>query len=189
MMPEYYRDELEALTESEFYEQSGVFEHSIVVPLRFMQYLSGVRLNGIPRADSGFLFRRTDIETIRLYVDHARLLPTVLENVKRLYPPAAVGLEGLEPEKVVGFHQQVLAHAHTWTHLEHAVKVAVRLNDHYSIDGGDPNGYVGILWSIAGLHDRPWFEREIYGKIRYMTDKGIAKKYDVNDYKAEWNRA
>ena len=124
MMPEYYRDELEALTESEFYEQSGVFEHSIVVPLRFMQYLSGVRLNGIPRADSGFLFRRTDIETIRLYVDHARLLPTVLENVKRLYPPAAVGLEGLEPEKVVGFHQQVLAHAHTWTHLEHAVKVA-----------------------------------------------------------------
>lgn len=63
-----------------------------------------------------------------------------------------------------------------------AVRTAIYLNDHYSIDGGDPNGYVGILWSITGLHDRPWFEREIYGKVRYMTASGIAKKYDVAAY-------
>ena len=29
-----------------------------------------------------------------------------------------------------------------------ALETAIYLNDHYSIDGGDPNGYVGILWSI-----------------------------------------
>lgn len=67
-----------------------------------------------------------------------------------------------------------------------AIRLLIKLNDHYSIDGGDPNGYVGILWSVAGLHDRPWFERAIYGKIRYMTDTGIARKYDVERYKSQW---
>jgi deoxyribodipyrimidine photolyase len=32
------------------------------------------------------------------------------------------------------------------------------------LDGRDPNGYTGIAWSIGGLHDRAWGEREIYGK-------------------------
>ncbi len=36
-----------------------------------------------------------------------------------------------------------------------AIDIAVRLNDFYEIDGGDPNGYVGVMWSIAGVHDRP----------------------------------
>ena len=36
-MSEHYVDELESIVGSEFYEQSGVFEQSIVVPLRFMQ--------------------------------------------------------------------------------------------------------------------------------------------------------
>lgn len=53
-MSEHYVDELESIIGSEFYEQSGVFEQSIVVPLRFMQYLAGVRISGIPRADRGF---------------------------------------------------------------------------------------------------------------------------------------
>jgi len=67
-----------------------------------------------------------------------------------------------------------------------AVKNAIYLNDHYSIDGGDPNGYVGILWSIAGLHDRPWFEREIFGKIRFMSLSGLQSKFDVKAYAAKW---
>ena len=29
-----------------------------------------------------------------------------------------------------------------------------RLNDRYSLDGNDPNGYVGVMWSIAGIHDQ-----------------------------------
>lgn len=63
-----------------------------------------------------------------------------------------------------------------------AIKTAVYLNDKYSIDGGDPNGYVGILWSIAGLHDRPWFERTVFGKIRFMNAAGLRRKYDVDKY-------
>lgn len=68
-----------------------------------------------------------------------------------------------------------------------AIKHADYLNDHYSIDGGDPNGYVGVLWSIAGLHDRPWFEREVYGKIRYMNYNGLKNKFDVETYEKSWN--
>lgn len=65
---------------------------------------------------------------------------------------------------------------------EEALKTAIYLNDKYSIDGGDPNGYVGILWSIAGLHDRPWFERPVFGKIRYMNEAGLRRKFDVESY-------
>jgi deoxyribodipyrimidine photo-lyase len=65
---------------------------------------------------------------------------------------------------------------------EEAIKTAIYLNDKYSVDGGDPNGYVGILWSIAGLHDRPWFDRPVLGKIRYMNEAGLRRKYDVEKY-------
>ncbi len=60
------------------------------------------------------------------------------------------------------------------------------LNDHYSLDGGDPNGYVGVQWSIGGLHDRPWFERPVFGKIRYMNYNGLKQKFDVEAYEKQW---
>lgn len=63
-----------------------------------------------------------------------------------------------------------------------ALETAVYLNDHYSLDGRDPNGYAGISWSIGGRHDRPWFERPIFGKIRYMSFNGAARKFDIEAY-------
>lgn len=70
-----------------------------------------------------------------------------------------------------------------WTESpEQAIEYLVRLNDFYSIDGGDPNGYVGILWSVAGLHDRPWFERDVYGTIRYMNAGGLNRKFKIENY-------
>ncbi|KAF0153025.1 MAG: deoxyribodipyrimidine photo-lyase [Ignavibacteria bacterium] len=65
---------------------------------------------------------------------------------------------------------------------EEAMKIAIYLNDKYELDGRDPNGYTGIAWSIGGVHDRPWFERAVYGKIRYMNYNGCAKKFDVKKY-------
>ena len=35
-----------------------------------------------------------------------------------------------------------------------ALKTAIKLNDKYELDGRDPNGYVGCMWSIAGIHDQ-----------------------------------
>lgn len=69
---------------------------------------------------------------------------------------------------------------------EQAVQIAIYLNDFYSIDGGDPNGYVGILWSIAGLHDRPWGERPVYGTIRCMVYGGLKRKFDIAEYERIW---
>jgi deoxyribodipyrimidine photo-lyase len=65
---------------------------------------------------------------------------------------------------------------------EDAVKTAISLNDRYELDGRDPNGYTGIAWSIGGVHDRPWNEREIFGKIRYMSYNGCRSKFDINRY-------
>ncbi len=70
---------------------------------------------------------------------------------------------------------------------EIALQDCIYLNDKYSIDGGDPNGYVGILWSMVGLHDRPWFERPVFGKVRYMNEGGLMRKYDVPLYQKMWN--
>lgn len=70
-----------------------------------------------------------------------------------------------------------------WTKTpEEAHSTLLFLNDFYSIDGGDPNGYVGILWSIAGLHDRPWGERQVYGTIRSMVYGGLKRKFDIAKY-------
>jgi deoxyribodipyrimidine photo-lyase len=44
-----------------------------------------------------------------------------------------------------------------------ALATANYLNDKYSLDGRDPNGYTGTAWSIGGVHDRPW---SIYFKHR-----------------------
>jgi len=63
-----------------------------------------------------------------------------------------------------------------------ALQTAIYLNDKYSIDGRDPNGYTGCAWSIGGVHDRAWFEREVFGKIRYMNRNGAKSKFDINSY-------
>jgi deoxyribodipyrimidine photo-lyase len=65
---------------------------------------------------------------------------------------------------------------------EEAQEVTIFLNDRYELDGRDPNGYAGIAWSLGGVHDRAWGERRIFGKIRYMSYKGAAGKFDVEAY-------
>lgn len=74
-----------------------------------------------------------------------------------------------------------------WTDSpEEAIKIGIYLNDKYELDGRDPNGYVGILWSMGGLHDRPWFNRPIFGTVRYMSLGGMEKKFDVDGYIKKW---
>ena len=63
-----------------------------------------------------------------------------------------------------------------------AQKQAIYLNDKYFLDGRDPNGYVGIAWSMGGVHDRAWFERPIFGQIRYMNYNGAKNKFDIKKY-------
>lgn len=59
---------------------------------------------------------------------------------------------------------------------------AVILNDKYELDGRDPNGYAGIAWAMVGKHDRPWFDRPIFGTVRYMSAASTGKKFDSQKY-------
>jgi deoxyribodipyrimidine photo-lyase len=63
-----------------------------------------------------------------------------------------------------------------------AFEWAVTLNDRYELDGRDPNGYAGIAWAIVGRHDRPWFNRPVFGLVRPMTEASIRKKFDAERY-------
>ena len=65
---------------------------------------------------------------------------------------------------------------------ETAWRTAILLNDKYSLDGRDPNGYAGIAWSLGGVHDRAWNTRPVFGKIRYMSLGGCRRKFDVDQY-------
>jgi len=65
---------------------------------------------------------------------------------------------------------------------EGAMETAIYLNNRYELDGRDPNGYAGIAWSIGGVHDRAWGERNVFGKIRYMSYNGCKSKFNVGRY-------
>ncbi len=67
-----------------------------------------------------------------------------------------------------------------------AIDTLIHLNDFYSLDGGDANGYTGIMWSVCGVHDRPWSERDIFGTIRYMNFAGLKRKFDIDAYIHRW---
>lgn len=70
-----------------------------------------------------------------------------------------------------------------WTpDVQTAIDIALYLNDKYELDGGDPNGVSGVMWSICGVHDRAWNTRNIFGKIRYMNFAGAKRKFDVPAY-------
>ncbi len=69
-----------------------------------------------------------------------------------------------------------------WTSSpELAYDIALHLNNKYELDGRDPNGYAGVAWCF-GKHDRAWGERPIFGKVRYMSYKGLQRKFDIEKY-------
>ena len=68
-----------------------------------------------------------------------------------------------------------------------ALSYLIDLNDRFALDGRDPNSYSGVFW-ILGRYDRAWGpERPIYGKIRYMTSKSTATKFNLKPYLEKWS--
>ncbi len=69
-----------------------------------------------------------------------------------------------------------------WTRTyEDAFRILEHLNNKYCLDGRNPNSYAGILWCF-GKHDRPWMERPVFGKMRYMTTRSTGRKFDAKTY-------
>lgn len=100
----------------------------------------------------------------------------------------AAQLELLKTGKMHGYMRMYWAKKILEWSCDHktAMKIAIYLNDKYSLDGRDPNGYAGIAWSIGGVHDRAWFEQPIFGQIRYMNENGCRRKFKVDEYISNW---
>jgi deoxyribodipyrimidine photo-lyase len=64
---------------------------------------------------------------------------------------------------------------------EYAFRTTLAINNKYFLDGRDPNSYTGVAW-VYGVHDRAWFERPIFGKVRYMAASGLERKCDIKAY-------
>ncbi|MDQ6860528.1 MAG: deoxyribodipyrimidine photo-lyase [Verrucomicrobiota bacterium] len=64
---------------------------------------------------------------------------------------------------------------------------ALAINNRYFLDGRDANSFANIAW-VFGQHDRPWFERPIFGKVRYMNAAGLERKCDIEAYVAKVDR-
>jgi len=97
----------------------------------------------------------------------------------------AAQLELTELGKMHGFMRMYWAKKILeWTSEGPAVafEIALHFNDKYSLDGRDPNGFVGVAWAIAGTHDQGWKERNVFGKIRYMNYAGCKRKFKIDQY-------
>ncbi|MCB0222015.1 MAG: deoxyribodipyrimidine photolyase [Chrysiogenetes bacterium] len=63
-----------------------------------------------------------------------------------------------------------------------ALATMIELNNRYALDGCDPNSYSGIFW-VLGRYDRAWGpERQIFGKIRYMSSQNARRKLRMKQY-------
>ena len=62
-----------------------------------------------------------------------------------------------------------------------AYAIMLCLNNKYELDGRGPNSFTGVAWCF-GKHDRPWQERDIFGKVRYMNDRGLERKFKIAQY-------
>ncbi|TMW55947.1 hypothetical protein Poli38472_008595 [Pythium oligandrum] len=69
-----------------------------------------------------------------------------------------------------------------WTKTpELGFRIGLYLNNKYALDAPDPNSYTGIAWSF-GKHDQGWKERPIFGKVRYMNESGLKRKFRMDAY-------
>ena len=66
-----------------------------------------------------------------------------------------------------------------------ALSTSLWLNDRYALDGRSPNGFTNVMWCL-GKHDRPWGERPIFGTVRWMSERGMASKFDLKPYLQRW---
>lgn len=68
-----------------------------------------------------------------------------------------------------------------------ALQAMEHLMNRYSLDGRDPNSWAGFAW-VLGRYDRPWPEREIFGKVRYMSSANTARKLRLRGYLVKYGR-
>jgi deoxyribodipyrimidine photo-lyase len=96
--------------------------------------------------------------------------------------------EMLQRGKIQGYYRmywgkKIIEWSRTY---EEAAKTMIDIHGRYALDGRDPNTYTNIFWCF-GLHDRPWPERPVFGKMRYMSLDGMKRKTDTRAYIEQMN--
>ena len=66
-----------------------------------------------------------------------------------------------------------------------ALSTMIHVMNRWSLDGRNPNSYAGYFWTL-GRYDRPWPEREVFGKVRSMSSERTRQKVDVEAYLVEY---
>jgi deoxyribodipyrimidine photo-lyase len=66
-----------------------------------------------------------------------------------------------------------------------SLRVMERLMNRYSLDGRDPVSYASFGW-VLGRYDRPWFERPVFGTVRYMTSASARRKLKMKAWLARY---
>ncbi len=75
---------------------------------------------------------------------------------------------------------------HWSEHPREALATLIELNNKYALDGRNPNSYSGIFW-VLGRYDRAWGpERDVFGKVRYMSSKNTRRKLRLDMYLRKW---
>ena len=70
---------------------------------------------------------------------------------------------------------------------QYAYETTLYLNNKYFLDGRDPNSYANVAW-VFGQHDRGWTERDVFGKVRYMSAGGLERKAKPEQYVEKVNQ-
>lgn len=71
---------------------------------------------------------------------------------------------------------------------EEALETMIELNNRWALDGRDANSYSGIFW-VLGRFDRAWGpERDVFGKIRYMSSESTRKKLRLRAFLRRFGR-
>ena len=68
---------------------------------------------------------------------------------------------------------------------QEALERMAHLNDRYALDGRDAVSVANFMW-VLGLHDRPFQERPVLGKVRPMSSLRTAEKFDLGPYLARY---
>ena len=80
--------------------------------------------------------------------------------------------------------------AHTNPALEYAVRLANKQNQSVVVCFGlmadypeaNRRHFAFMLQGLAVWASRPWKERPVFGKVRYMSEDGLKRKFDIAAY-------
>jgi deoxyribodipyrimidine photo-lyase len=126
-------------------------------------------------------------ETLRIHANDKRPVLYSLEQLERAQTADpywnAAQLELLATGDMHGYMRMYWGKKLLeWTKSpEEGFTWALHLNNKLALDAPDPNSYTGIAWTF-GKHDQGWAERPVFGKVRYMNEAGLKRKFRMDAY-------